>query len=353
MKLTRAVACAATLAFAASLFTATSAFADTEGDFSYSVDSGAASVNGYSGVSTDMVIPATLGGYPVTAIAIRAFQDKSLSSVTIPEGITSIGALAFVRTNLSSVTLPASLTIIESGAFQENRINSVTIPANVTEIQDNAFAGQVPQIQSVLFLGNAPTMTAAVFQGTNANFRVSCTLGTTGFGFGETWLGYTISQFPYVRSTSGVTAGVTAGVRSAGLTAAAFDSGAFSHAEQAIGTDVTLSVDDLTGANAGWNVTVSSSELTWSAATDGPTAGSDLPAGALAVTTVGSITTVSGDAWAGDTAIGALGSPVKVLSTSGGSGSYTAALTLTLTIPGQASVGTYAGTLTTTISAAP
>jgi hypothetical protein len=100
-------------------------------------------------------------------------------------------------------------------------------------------------------------------------------------------------------------------------------------------------------------VTVSSSALTWSAATDGPTAGSNLPASALAVTTVGSITTVSGDAWAGSTTTGALDSPVKVLSTSGGDGSYTAPLTLTLTVPGQASVGTYAGTLTTTISAAP
>jgi hypothetical protein len=156
-----------------------------------------------------------------------------------------------------------------------------------------------------------------------------------------------------VESTSEVTAGVTAGSRTAGLTLAGFDAVAFSHSEQTTTTSTTLSVDDLTGANAGWNVTVSSSPLIWSAATDGPTAGSDLPASALAVTTVGSITTVSGDAWAGSTATGALDSPVKVLSTSGGNGSYTAPLTLTLTVPGQASVGTYAGTLTTTISAAP
>jgi hypothetical protein len=117
--------------------------------------------------------------------------------------------------------------------------------------------------------------------------------------------------------------------------------------------DATLTVDDLTGANAGWNVTESASTLIWSAVTGGPTSGQNLPASALALTTVGSIETMFGDTWAGTTATGSLGSPVKVLSTSGGNGKYRTPLTLTLTIPGQASVGTYAGTLTTTISAAP
>jgi hypothetical protein len=142
-------------------------------------------------------------------------------------------------------------------------------------------------------------------------------------------------------------------VRSATLDPAVFGLVPFSHGEQLVDTTATLAVDDLTGAGVGWNVTLSSSALIWTAANGGPTTGNDLPASALAVTTVGVITTVAGDNWVGNTAIGALGSPVKVLSTSGGNGSYTTPLTLTLTVPGQASVGTYAGTLTTTISAAP
>jgi hypothetical protein len=142
-------------------------------------------------------------------------------------------------------------------------------------------------------------------------------------------------------------------VRSATLDPAVFGLVPFSHGEQLIDTTATLAVDDLTGAGVGWNVTLSASALTWTAANGGPTTGTDLPASALAVTTAGLITTVAGENWVGDTAIGALGSPVKVLTTSGGNGSYTTPLTLTLTIPGQASVGTYAGTLTTTISAAP
>ncbi len=153
--------------------------------------------------------------------------------------------------------------------------------------------------------------------------------------------------------SSAIATGVTSGVRSTGLTTAAFDAVTFSHVDQSATANMTLSVDDLTGAKVGWNVTTAASELIWTAVVGGPSSGHNLPATALAITTLGSITTAAGDTWAGDTATGSLGSPVKVLSTSGGNGSYTVPLTLTLTIPGQADVGTYAGTLTTTISTAP
>jgi hypothetical protein len=350
MKTKSTLAAVVTLALAASLFTATSAFADTSGDFSYAVDNGTASVTGYSGASTDMVIPATLGGFPVTSIAVRAFQDHALTSVALPEGLLIIGALAFVRTSLTSITLPSTLTTLESGALSENSLTSVTIPASVTVIEDNAFY-QSPGLQSVIFRGNAPTMSAAAFQGAVADFTVTHGSTATGFGSGTTWLGFTVLTFAV--TPSDVTAGVTAGVRTAGLTIAAFDALSFAHSDRSSTADLTLSADDLTGANAGWNVTVSSSVLTWTASSGGPLTGSDLPASALAITTVGDITTVAGDDWTGSTNTGALDSPVNVLSTSGGNGSYTTPLTLTLTVPGQASVGTYAGTLTTTISAAP
>ena len=46
--------------------------ADTEGDFTYSVSGNAATVSGYSGSDVNLVIPASLGGVPVTSIASRA-----------------------------------------------------------------------------------------------------------------------------------------------------------------------------------------------------------------------------------------------------------------------------------------
>jgi hypothetical protein len=307
----------------------------------------------YNNQLTSVTIPNS-----VTTIGDYAFRTNTLTSVTIGNSVTSIGASAFAYNELTSVTIGSSVTAIGSDAFYSNQLTSVTIPNSVTSIGDYAFDNNTT-LASALFLGNAPTVSEATiarsFDTTNINFTVSFTYGATGFGTGPTWEGYTLAQPspPEGTSLSDVTAGVTSGVRSATLDPAIFGLVPFSHGEQLVDTTATLAVDDLTGAGVGWNVTLSASALTWTAANGGPTTGNDLPASALAVTTVGEITTVAGDNWVGDTAIGALGSSVKVLTTSGGNGSYTTPLTLTLTIPGQASVGTYAGTLTTTISAAP
>jgi hypothetical protein len=385
MKLHRILAVAATLALGATAFSATSAIAATSGGFTYTVVDGNATITNYTGPDMAIDIPAAIFcgdgcEYPVTAIGPEAFFGKGLTSVTIPNSVTSIlrsafdsnelmtsvtignsvtsiGRSAFSYSGLTSVTIPDSVTSIDGYAFSYSQLTSVTIGNSVTSIGEYAFGGNTG-LASALFLGNAPaTVTAdgsdGSFDTTSGNFTVSFTSGATGFGDGPTWQGYTITQPSQPTSTSDVTAGVTAGVRSATLDPAIFGLVPFSHSEQSIETIAGLSVDDLTGAGVGWNVTIASSALTWTAGNGGPTTGTDLPASALAVTTVGEITTVAGENWVGDTAIGALGSPVKVLSTSGGNGSYTTPLTLTLTLPGQASVGTYAGTLTTTISTAP
>jgi hypothetical protein len=409
MKLHRILAVATTLSLGATLFTATSAFADpieAEGGFLFTTSGSTASIVGYTGTDLALSIPSIVddgfSNFTVTSIGDDAFNTRGLVSVTIPIGITSIGSFAFAANELTSfviptsvtsigtgafssnelasISLPDSLTVINDSTFSNNSLTSVTIPNAVTSIGANAFAyspalasvtigrsvasigafafGGSSSLASALFLGDAPTTMVQAgnggpFDSADSTFTVSFLYGNTTFGNGNTWWGYNITQPSPPTSTSDVTAGVTSGVRSAALGLAAFGLVPFSHGEQLVDTTATLAVDDLTGAGIGWNVTLSSSALTWTAANGGPTTGTDLPASALAVTTVGEITTVAGENWVGDTAIGALGSPVKVLSTSGGNGSYTTPLTLTLTVPGQASVGTYAGTLTTTISAAP
>lgn len=93
--------------------------AAVEGDYTYDVSDGNATITKYTGTGGDVTIPSTLGGYPVTTIGEFAFQNTySLTSVVIPEGVTSIEANVFLScTGIKSVTLPKGLKSVGSTAF--------------------------------------------------------------------------------------------------------------------------------------------------------------------------------------------------------------------------------------------
>lgn len=94
--------------------------------------------------SGDVVVPSTLGGYPVAGIGGFAFYKcKRLTSVTIPDGTEGIGTAAFCGCEgLTSVALPDSVKHIGYDAFSGcSNLASVTIPPNVVSIDDTAFEG--------------------------------------------------------------------------------------------------------------------------------------------------------------------------------------------------------------------
>ena len=138
--------------------------AATEGNYTYSVTDGKATVTGYTGEDSEVIIPSTLGGYPVTAIGNSAFSEcyepisvvipegvvtignsafdscYRLASVTIPEGVTTIGRNAFqFCEKLTAVELPDSVRSIGAWAFSCCSITSVTIPDGVTVIDESTF----------------------------------------------------------------------------------------------------------------------------------------------------------------------------------------------------------------------
>ena len=117
---------------------------------------------------SDIVMPDTLGGKPVTSIGDYAFSGCKLMGITIPDGVTSIGIEAFYGCrNLKGVIIPDSVIFIGARAFSRcGAIKSVGIPQcvctnqlsvvfpnafsaiiniviaeGVTDIGDSAFAG--------------------------------------------------------------------------------------------------------------------------------------------------------------------------------------------------------------------
>ena len=117
--------------------------AEPSENYTYTVDSsGNATITKYTGTDAIVTIPSTLGGCPVTSIGSRAFLgSKTLTSVTIPEGVTSIGQSAFnICRVLTGVTIPSTVTKIGSSAFAScESLASITIPAAVTSIGTSAF----------------------------------------------------------------------------------------------------------------------------------------------------------------------------------------------------------------------
>lgn len=98
--------------------------------FDYVIEDGKAILNAYRGTSTSLVLPQTLGGCPLVAIADGAFEDNArLTSVILPKGLEELGWFAFSGcVALQRVVVPESVTRIGYAAFN-NCTASLTVIA--------------------------------------------------------------------------------------------------------------------------------------------------------------------------------------------------------------------------------
>ncbi len=132
----------------------------TSGDYTYSLDSGNATIVRYNNFTAEeVIVPDTIDGYPVTAVGDFAFSAASAvgssfgnttitytyayKKITLPEGVETIGRYAFAENkNLQEVVLPESLTDFNYCAFMNcKNLATVNIPDGIDTLPDFLFSG--------------------------------------------------------------------------------------------------------------------------------------------------------------------------------------------------------------------
>ena len=101
--------------------------ATTAGGFVYEIIDGEVTITDYTGRAMELVIPAEIEGYPVTAIGKMAFYScSSIYEITVPDTVTSIGDSAFEACyNLVEAYIPKSVKAIGDYVFSGTDLVSI------------------------------------------------------------------------------------------------------------------------------------------------------------------------------------------------------------------------------------
>lgn len=119
-----------------------SAFAGTDGIFTYEINDGQATITACdNNASGKVVVPSTIEGCPVTAIGREAFYRKDkITEIVLPNSVKTIGYYAFYGcTELSTINLPSGLTVLEACFSNCTKLTSLCIPASVQKIKTDVF----------------------------------------------------------------------------------------------------------------------------------------------------------------------------------------------------------------------
>lgn len=109
-------------------------------DFDCTVENGEVTITDYTGTREHVLIPSEIDGQPVTALADKAFYEKHVTTVVVPDSVTEIGDLCFSGDNyLVSLTLPDGLAELPYGALEScMRLYDFDLPQGLKKISASA-----------------------------------------------------------------------------------------------------------------------------------------------------------------------------------------------------------------------
>lgn len=115
-------------------------------EFKYTIDSQSktATLDKYLGDSSVVWLPETVGGYEVTAIGDKCFENASMTAVCIREGVKTIGNSAFLNcknlTNITFLGVPYTVTVGDNAFKNCAKLKTINLPA-ASSIGKFAFDG--------------------------------------------------------------------------------------------------------------------------------------------------------------------------------------------------------------------
>lgn len=122
------------------------AFALTDGDWEFQLLDNEAVITGYKGSDSEIVIPDTIYGVPVTEIKNGIFNRITTTKISFPKTVKKIGRVIDAHeytdldVNLEEVYIPEGVEVIGANAFSSyDKLKSVKLPSTVTEIGIEAF----------------------------------------------------------------------------------------------------------------------------------------------------------------------------------------------------------------------
>ncbi len=153
-------------------------------DYLFYNDNGSYYLLGYKGVETELILPDTVNGKTYEIYRGAFYDCDSLTSVTIPDGVTSIGSSAFYNcSSLTSITIPDGVTSIGYSVFEYcDSLTSITIPDSVTSIGDYAFSN-CGSLTSITIPDSVTSIGRSAFS--NCSSLTSVTIGNSVTSIGD------------------------------------------------------------------------------------------------------------------------------------------------------------------------
>ena len=149
--------------------------ANPASDFAYTADGGEVTITEYTGTSEHVLIPDTIDGLPVTALGHRAFYEKTVTTVVVPDSVTEIEWNPFKNCKaLRTVELSPNhpLLTVEDGMLIDHVHQRVLrclttgavciVPEGIKEIADGAF-GRIPELTEITLPGSLEKIGEAAF----------------------------------------------------------------------------------------------------------------------------------------------------------------------------------------------